>query len=74
MSDEWPKIRSYIGGFIDDPITMIEIVWRRDGQALDLPTAIRLRDRLTQAIDAAQAPTSSEPTEPASPANPGAAT
>lgn len=58
MSDNtFPRVAQYLGGTRDKPAVRFEIEFNFYGVAgyiLDLPTAIRLRDRLSEAIAAAQ--------------------
>lgn len=50
----YPLVEPYVTGDVDDPTTYIHIDWERaDGATLRVETAIRLRDRLTTAIEAA---------------------
>lgn len=64
----YPRVGTYQSGTVEAPKMLIEIDWRSGGtHVLDLPTAIRLRDRLSEAIAAAQ---DQSPTEPASHASP----
>jgi hypothetical protein len=56
MSEPYfPHIEPFEISLADNPQWHFQIQFRRlGGYVVDLPTAIRLRDRLTQAIDDAQ--------------------
>jgi hypothetical protein len=71
MSDRYPLVQP-----TENAKAIVIELSRMNGDRHYVPVsyAIRLRDRLTQAINAAQAPMNQSPTGPASPANPDAAT
>jgi len=70
MSDDYPAITTYMGGPRSNPALRVEVDFGKTAHVMDLPTAIRLRDRLTQAIADAQAPTNPEPIEYEDPNSP----